>query len=146
MNRSRIIAAFLLSPFAAALYLLVLVLLFDNPRPTHIDELAAIVVFFAVVGFVAEIIFGIPLLLLFRYFRLRKLPWFSLGGFLIGLAVFGFFDRPVYRIKWGLLYCVVPAVISTAVFWFLGWSAYNNSLDRSGGSVFLSLIGAAKGE
>ena len=122
MTRIRIICAFLLSPFVAALYLLVLVLLFDNPRPTHIEELAAIVVLFAVIGFVAEIIFGIPLLLLFRYFRLMKLHWFLLGGFVIGVAVFGFFDRPVYRIKWGFLYCVLPAMLSTAAFWFLGRS------------------------
>jgi hypothetical protein len=135
MNRTRVIAAFLLSPFAAALYLLVLVFLFDNPVPTHIGELVAIVVLFAVIGFVAEIVLGIPLLLLFRYFRLMKLHWFLLGGFVIGVVVFGFFDRPVYRIKWGLLYCVVPAMLSTAAFWFLGWSADNKSLDASGGSL-----------
>jgi hypothetical protein len=136
MNRNRVIAAFLLSPFAAVLYLLVLVFLFDNPVPTHIGELAAIVVLFALIGFVAELALGIPLLLLLRYFRLLKLPCFLLGGFLIGLAVFGFFDRPLYRIKWGFLYCVVPAMISTAAFWFLGWSADNKSLDASGDSVF----------
>ena len=68
MNRTRVIAAFLLSPFAAALYLLGLVFLFDNPVPTHISELLAIVVLFAIIGFVAEFVLGIPLLLLFRYF------------------------------------------------------------------------------
>jgi hypothetical protein len=135
MNRTRVIVAFLLSPFAAALYLLVLVFLFDNPVPTRIEELVTIVVFFALIGFVAEIALGIPLLLLFRYFRLMKLPWFLLGGFVIGVAVFGFFDRPWYRIKWGFVYCVIPAMISTAAFWFLGWSADNKSLDASGGSA-----------
>ena len=135
MNRTRVIVAFLLSPFAAALYLLVLVFLFDNPAPTHAGEIAAVIVLFAIIGFVAEIVLGIPLLLLFRYFRLMKLHWFLLGGFAIGIVVFGFFDRPAYRIKWGLMYCVVPAMLSTAAFWFLGWSADNNSLDRSGGST-----------
>src|SRR3989442_14280974 len=86
MKRTRFIAAFLLSPFAAALYLLVLSFLFDDPAPTHIEELVAMVVFLAIIGFVAEIALGIPLLLLFRYFRLMRLPWFLLGGLLIGMA------------------------------------------------------------
>ena len=135
MNRTRVIAAFLLSPFAGGLYLLVLAFLFDDPVPTHIGELLAIVVFFALIGFVAEIVLGIPLLLLFRYFRLMKLPWFLLGGFVIGVAVFGFFGGPIYRITWGLMYCLAPAMISTVAFWFLGWSADNKSLDASGGSA-----------
>ncbi len=127
MKRTRVIAAFLLSPFAGALYLLVLTFLFDDPVPTHIEELVAMVVFLALIGFVAEIALGIPLLLLFRYFRLMKLQWFLLGGLLIGVAVFGFFGRPSYQIRWGLVYCVAPAMISTAAFWFLGWSADNKS-------------------
>jgi hypothetical protein len=133
MNRTRVIAAFLLSPFAASLYLLALHFLFDDPVSSQIGEMIGIVVFFALIGFVAELALGIPLLLLFRYFHLMKLPWFLFGGFLIGVAVFGFFDWPLYRIKWGLVYCVVPAMISTAAFWFLGWSADNNSLHRSAG-------------
>jgi hypothetical protein len=138
MNRSRVIAAFVLSPFASALYLLVLTVLFDNPVPTHIEELVAMVVFLALIGFVAEFALGIPLLILFRYFRLMKLHWFLLGGLIIGVAVFGFFGRPSYQIRWGLVYCVAPAMISTTAFWFLGWSADNKSLDASGGSVFLN--------
>jgi hypothetical protein len=113
-----------------------LAFLFDDPAPGHIEELVAIVVFLALIGFVAEIILGIPLLLLFRYFRLMKLPWFLLGGLLIGFVVFGFVGRPSYQLRWGLVYCVAPAMISTAAFWFLGWAADNKSLDASGGSVF----------
>src|SRR5262249_16480532 len=101
MNRSRIIAAFLVSPFTAALYLLLLTFLFDNPVPTHVEELLAIITFLALIGFIAELALGIPLLLLFRYFRLLKLPWFLIGGVLIGFAVFAFFGRPVYRLQWG---------------------------------------------
>ncbi len=133
MNRTRVIVAFLLSPFAAALYLLALHFAFDDPVSTNVQELISFVVFLAIIGFVAEIALGIPLLLLFRYFRLMKLPWFLLGGLVIGLAVFGFFGRPSYQLKWGLVYCVVPAMISTAVFWFLGWSADNKSLQVSAG-------------
>jgi hypothetical protein len=140
MKRTRVIAAFLLSPFAGALYLLVLTFLFDDPVPTHIEELVAMVVFLALIGFVAEIALGIPLLLFFRYFRLMKLQWFLLGGLLIGVAVFGFLGRPSYQIRWGFVYCVAPAMISTAAFWFLGWSADNKSLDRSADSLFLNLI------
>jgi hypothetical protein len=143
MSRTRVIVAFLLSPFAAALYLLVLVILFDNPAPTRAGEIAAVIVLFVIIGFVAEIVLVLPLLLLFRYFRLMKLHWFLLGGFAIGVIIFGFFDRPVYRIKCGLMYCVVPAVLSTAAFWFLGWSADNKPLDASGGSVFRKMIGPA---
>ena len=138
MNSARVIAAFLLSPFAAVLYLVLLSVLFDDEFPPRIDELLAITVFLALIGLVAEVALGIPLLLLLRYLRLMKLPWFLLGGLLIGLAVFGFFGRPSYQLKWGLVYCVAPAMISAAVFWFLGWSADNKSLDASGGSVFLN--------
>jgi len=136
MNRTRIIIAFLLSPFAAAVYLTVLVFLFNNPIPAHVGKLVATIMFFAKIGVATEIILGIPLLLLFRYLHLMKLPWFLLGGFIIGVALFSFFDRSLSRIKWGLMYCVVPAMISAAAFWFLGWWAYNKSLDASGGSAF----------
>jgi hypothetical protein len=133
MNRTRVIVAFLLSPFPAALYLLALHFAFDDPVSTHLGELVSIVVWFAIIGFGAEIALGIPLLPLFSYFRLMKLPWFLLGGLVIGIAVFTYFGRPSYQFKWGFVYCVVPATISTAVFWFLSWSADNKSLQVSAG-------------
>ncbi|HCU26127.1 MAG TPA: hypothetical protein DF383_14015, partial [Deltaproteobacteria bacterium] len=74
---------------------------------------------------------GISLLLLFKYFRLKKLSWFLLSGFLIGVASIGFFLRPWHspllwlEIKAGILLHVIPAMIGTATFWYLGWSARN---------------------
>lgn len=133
MNRSRIIAAFLVSPFAAILYLLFLSLLFHEPLPTHVKEIVAATTFLALIGFVAEIAFGLPLLLWFWYFGLLKLPWFLAGGLLVGSAVFAFFASPVYRLQWGLIYCVGPALISAVTFWLVGWAADNKSLDRSHG-------------
>jgi hypothetical protein len=135
MNRFRVITAFLLSPFVAALYLLVLVVLFDNPDTTRIGELVTMVVFLALIGFVAEIVLGIPMLLVFRHFHLMKLPWFLLGGFVIGVDVFGFFEGRWYRAHWGFVYCVIPAIMSTAAFWLLGWSARKKSLDANGGNA-----------
>jgi len=133
MNRSRIIAAFLVSPFAAIVYLLFLSLLFHEPLPTHVEEIVATIAFLALIAFVTEIVLGLPLLLLFWYFGLLKLPWFLAGGLLVGCAVFAFFGGPVYRLQWGLIYCVGPALISTVTFWFVGWAADNKSLDRSHG-------------
>jgi hypothetical protein len=133
MNRSRIIAAFLVSPLAAILYLFSLSLFFHEPLPRHVEEIVAAITFLALIGFVAEIGLGLPMLLLFWYFRLLKLPWLLAGGLLIGSAVFAFFGGPVYRLQWGLIYCVGPTLISTVTFWFIGLAADNKSLDRSHG-------------
>jgi len=141
MKRSRIIAAFLLSPFAGALYLVVLcvVLRYFNPR----DIIGNISMFaiFAIIGYIAEVTLGIPLLLLFRRFRVSGLLEFLLGGLVIGIAVWIVVliwlfvgsvkpDNPfVFRLLLGLLGCIAPAIISAAVFWFLGASADNKALQ-----------------
>ena len=58
-----------------------------------------------------------------------------------------FFAGGVLRaLAFGFLYCIAPAVLSTAVFWCVGWAADNKSLDRSGGGVSCNIKDAAKVE
>jgi len=133
MNRSRIIAAFLVSPFAAVAYLFCLSLWFRDPLPTNLLEIVGAIILVALIGFVAEIALGLPILLLLWYFRLLKLRWFLAGALLVGSVVFAVFGNPVYRLPWGLVYCFGPTLISTVTFWFVGWLAPNKWLDRSHG-------------
>jgi hypothetical protein len=135
MNRRRIIAAFLLSPLAGALYV-VAVIVFEKRlwnQLTDILGLASMVLLFAIIGYVAEGALGIPLLYLFRRVNRLTLPWFLLGGFVIGIVVsivisifFGAADNPL---GFAIFYCIAPAIISTTVFWFIGWAADNKALQ-----------------
>jgi hypothetical protein len=134
----RIIVAFLLSPLVGALYLAAL----DVPISDTLG-FAVMIVLYAIIGYVAECVFGLPFLKLFYRFGWLKLRWFLAGGLVIGLIIalpfffIVFFTGGIFRaLAFGSLYCVAPAVLSTAVFWCVGWAADNKSLDRSGGSVF----------
>jgi UDP-N-acetylmuramyl pentapeptide phosphotransferase/UDP-N-acetylglucosamine-1-phosphate transferase len=61
------------------------------------------------------------------------------GGLAIGIAVwigfvvwsaFGGLELPVsHHVYMALIYCIPPAIISTTVFWFLGWSPDNKALQ-----------------
>lgn len=130
MTRKRIIAAFLLSPIGGALYLLTLGVIVDNLNPADIIGVSVMAIFYTLIGYVAEIVLGIPLLLIFRRAGFMKFRWFILGGLVIGIAVWivveiwffgGFGDLPAsHHFYFALMYCVPPAVISTIGFWFLG--------------------------
>jgi hypothetical protein len=135
MSRRRIITAFLLSPLASALYVVALIV-FEKRLWNQLPDilgLASMVLFFAIIGYVAEGVMGIPLLFLFRRINRLTLPWFLLGGFVIGTVIsvivsifLGAADDPL---SFALLYCIAPAIISTTVFWFIGWSADNKALQ-----------------
>jgi hypothetical protein len=135
MNHRRTIAGFLLSPLAGALYIVALIVIEKRlwNQLTDILGLASMVLFFAIIGYVAEVALGIPLLWLFRRINRLTLPWFLLGGFVIGIVIsivvsilFGAADNPL---GFAVLYCIAPAIISTTVFWFIGWSADNKALQ-----------------
>ena len=135
MNRRRIIAAFLLSPLAGGLYVVALIV-FEKRlwnQLTDILGLGSMVLFFAIIGYVAEGALGIPMLCLFRRVNCLTLPWFVPGGFVIGIVVSIvvsiFFGAPDDPLIFALFYCIAPAIISATVFWFIGWSADNKALQ-----------------
>ena len=137
MTRRQIVA-FLVSPLVGALFLTVL----DVPISDRVG-FASMFVLYAVLGYGAEGVFGVALLTLFYRFAWLKLRWFLAGGFLIGLIVAVPFFIVVFvtagvvrALSFVSLYCIAPAVLSTIVFWCVGWAADNKSLDASGGSVF----------
>jgi hypothetical protein len=133
VNRPRIIAAFLLSPVAGALYLVALIMfdkglwtqLFKNSLWSQLEDslgIVSMVLFFAVVGYVAEGVLGIPLLFLFRRTHRLTLPWFLLGGLVIGIVVSIVVSICLgvpHPLRFGVFYCVAPAIISTTAFWFI---------------------------
>ena len=140
MKRRRIIAAFLLSPLAGALCLVAL-FLFEKGHwrddLTDIVGMLSMVLFFAIIGYVAEGALGIPLLCLFRRVNRLTLPWFLLGGFVIGIVVsivvwiyfFTFFGALPDPLTFALFFCIAPAIISTSVFWFIGWPTDKQALE-----------------
>lgn len=118
-----------------------------NPR--DIIAMRSMFALFALIGYVAEVALGIPLLLLFRWLGLSELLWFLLGGLVIGVIVwvgllilasftdsFHLDDPFIPVLLLGILGCIAPAIISAGVFWFLGWSADNKSLDARREGVF----------
>ena len=138
-NRNRVVLAFLLSPLAGGLYIVALIVFEKRlwSQLTDILGLASMVSFFAIIGYVAELVLGIPLLCLFRRINRLTLPWFLLGGLVIGIVVaavlrilLGASDHPLIS---ALFYCIAPAVISTIVFWIIGWAANNKVIPITAG-------------
>ncbi len=133
MNRRRVIAAFFVSPLAGALYLLLLTIVEKNlwNQLRNILGMVSTILFFAIIGYVAEGALGLPLLCLFRRVNRLTLQWFLLGGLVIGIVisivVSIIFGEPYSYLVFPILYCIAPAIISTTVFWFIGWSADNKA-------------------
>jgi hypothetical protein len=114
--------------------------------PTWSDPLGivSIIGLYAIIGYFAEGM-ATPIICLLRSRGYMGLRWFLLGGLVIGMFLWLFLTlyfqifrqaSLTFNLKVGLLGCIPPALISTTLFWFLGWSVDNKSLDASGGSVF----------
>jgi hypothetical protein len=139
MKRGRIITAYVLSPFAGAIYMLVLMWLLNGPMWDDPKGIVSVIVIFAIIGYLVEGLLGTPVLCFFRRRGHLSLPWFLLGGLVIGIVLWIFlmiYLFPIfietlfsYKLMFGLLGCVAPALISTSAFWFIGWSSDNKALQ-----------------
>jgi hypothetical protein len=147
MRRGRVIAAYIVSPFAGAIYLVVLLWLLNNRDPNMLRDYVGIlstIGLFAIIGYFGEGI-ATPIICLLRSRSHMNLRWFLLGGLVVGVWMWLFWSLYLiqlfvatsftFKLMFGLLGCIAPALISTTLFWFLGWSADNKSLDASGGSA-----------
>jgi hypothetical protein len=131
MKRRRVIVAYLLSPLAGAFYLVALWPLANGENLRYLlkDPVGAVSMFllFAMIGYLAEAILATPVLCMFRQRGYLSLPWFLFGGSLIGIVVWAFLllyflqifsgTSLSYKLMFGVLGCVAPALISTALFW-----------------------------
>jgi hypothetical protein len=141
MKRGQLIGAYLLSPFAGALYMLAFLWLVNNRPPWDFRGIISILGLFVLVGYLAEGILGTPILCWFRRSGRLSLPWFLLGGLVIGIFLSIFFliylfqlfqgTSFTYKLMFGLFGCIAPALLSTSLFWFLGASADNKRLERT---------------
>jgi hypothetical protein len=102
------------------------------PRPA---ELLAFWLYFSLFGFAAELVIGVPLLLLYRRFNWLSLPWFLLGGAVAGLAFTLFFALDEFSIvaAWLGLISTDSALVGSLAFWAIGDWSPNNSLQRQAG-------------
>jgi hypothetical protein len=125
----------------AAYIWLLLSLTGGGPLWDDVVGIASIIGLFAIIGYFGEGI-ATPMICLLRSRGHLNLRWFLLGGFVVGVWMWLFWSiylglfvyMPMkFNIMVGLLGCVAPALISTTVFWYIGWAADNKSLDRSGG-------------
>jgi len=132
MKLRRVIAAYIVSPLAGGVYWLFLNWLINGRNPELLrDPLAivSIVGLFTVIGYVAEGLLGTPLLCWFRKRGYSSLPSFMWSGFAIGIVAwlyplllfFPFLREQslFFNIMVVLIGCVVPALLSTIVFWFI---------------------------
>ena len=132
MKVNRVITAYLVSPFAAGIYWVFLNWQINGRDPEMWRDLVGILSIlglFAVIGYVAEGLLGIPLLYWFRRHGYLSLPLFLIGGILVGIVV-GLFVIALYQLfremslmfnlMFVLVGCIVPALLSTIVFWFIG--------------------------
>ena len=102
---------------------------------------------FAIIGYFAEGV-ATPIICLLRSRGRMSLWWFLLGGVVVGLWIWLFWSLYLiglfihmslrFNLMFALLGCVVPALISTTVFWCIGWAADNKSLDARLDSFFLN--------
>jgi len=144
MRRGRVIAAYIVSPFAGAIYMFVLLWLLNHRDPNMLGDyvgILSVIGLFAIIGYFGEGI-ATPIICLLRSRGHMNLPWFLLGGLVVGVWMWLFWSLYLiqlfvgtsftFKLMFGLLGCIVPALISTTVFWYIGWAADNKSLDRSG--------------
>ena len=151
MKVARVIAAYIVSPLAGGIYWVVLNWLLNHRDPELLRDPLAIVgilLLFAIIGYVAEGLLGTPLLCWFRrrgYSSLRSFLW---GGFAIGVIVWVyplllFFpvlrERSLlYNIMSVLIGSVVPALLSTIVFWSIAGRQITNRWTRAEPAGFSS--------
>jgi hypothetical protein len=149
MKVARVVAAYIVSPLAGGIYWVVLNWLLNHRDPELLRDPLAIVgnlLLFAMIGYVAEGLLGTPLLCWFRrhgYSSLRSFLW---GGFAIGVIVWVyplllFFpvlrERTiVFNLMAVLVGSVVPALLSTIVFWFIAGRQITNRWTRAAGACF----------
>jgi hypothetical protein len=132
MKVGRVIAAYLVSPFAGGVYWVVLNWLINGRDPQMWRDpvgIISILGLFTVIGYIAEGLLGTPLLCWFRKRGYSSLPSFLWSGFAIGIVVslyplllfFQFLREQslFFNIMVVLIGCVVPALLSTIVFWFI---------------------------
>ena len=144
MKRSRIIAAYILSPFAGGIYWLVLNWQLNGRDPQMLRDpigIISILSLFTMIGYVAEGLLGTPLLCWFRRRGYSSLPLFLWGGFAIGVLAWlypllVFF--PVFRerslffnLMSVLIGSVIPALLSTTVFWLIAGRQITNRWTRA---------------
>jgi len=140
MSRGRVIAAYVVSPFGGAIYMFVLLWLLNYRDPDMLRDyvgILSIIGLFAIIGFVGEGI-ATPIICLLRSRGHMNLRWFLLGGLVVGVCMWLFWSLYLqlfgttsftFTLMFGLLGCIAPALISSSVFWFIGWSADNKALQ-----------------
>jgi hypothetical protein len=132
MKVTRVITAYVVSPLAGGVYWVVLNWLINSRNPELLRDplgIISILGLFTVIGYIAEGLLGTPLLCWFRkrgYSSLRSFIWsgFAIGivAWLYPLLLFFPFLREqslFFNIMFVLIGCVVPAVLSAIVFWFI---------------------------
>ena len=133
MKVRRVITAYVVSPLVAAIYMLLFFWLINDRYPELWHDLLGIISilgFYALIGYVAEGLFGTPLLCWFRRRGYSSLRSFLLGGFAIGFIIWLFCfiylfqlfgaKSAIFNLVFGVAGCIAPALLGTIVFWFIG--------------------------
>jgi len=133
MKVSRVVATYILSPVASGIYWLVLNWQLDGRDPQMLrDPLGIVSIFalFTVIRYVAERLLGTPLLCWLSRRGYSSLRSFLLGGVAIAIVVWLsttllYFQilremSLVFNLMFLLIGCIVPVLLSTIVFWFVG--------------------------
>lgn len=140
MNRRRVLAAFLLSPLVGGLIFLILWVVASGaarhglwlPRSQVGAAAGWFLLFPLAIGFVAEIVLGLPLLKAFVAMRWLSVASFAAGGFVIGIVVMlslYWGDSPGI---WGPVFCVTPAVVAAVFFGAVGgWQTSQGTAEES---------------
>ena len=132
MRPGRVIAAYIVSPIVGGIYWVVLNGLVSSwIAQMWLDPvgIVSILGLFTVIGYVAEGLLGTPLLFWFRRRGFSSLRWFLLGGLAVAIVVWLFASllysqilremSLVFNLMFLLVGCIVPALLSTTLFWFI---------------------------
>ena len=144
MKVGRVIAAYIVSPFAGGVYWVVFNWLINGRDPQMWRDpigIISILGLFTVIGYIAEGLLGTPLLCWFRRRGDSSLRSFLLGGLAVAIVVWLFTSLVysqlfrersfVFNLMFLLLGCTVPALLSTIVFWFIGGRQITNRWTRA---------------
>jgi len=132
MKLRRVIAAYILSPFAGGIYWVVFNWQLNGRDPQMWRDpigIVSILGLFTIVGYTAEGLLGTPMLCWFRRRGCSSLRSFLLGGVVIAIVVWLFISllyfplfhekSLVFNLMFLLVGCMAPTLLSTIVGWFI---------------------------
>ena len=121
MKHSRLLLAFLLSPLIASLTFII-VIIFNNDDGFSFSDIPIIFIVYSCFSYFAALVFGTPIVILFKILKLENIFTSILSGGIVGMITAFFISKLNLSISADFLdylVCIVAGAMSGLVFWLI---------------------------